>query len=319
MRFFFSLLALLLLQAGIAHAQGGDSYVKAGNAFYHARQWDKAIEQYRLSLKINPDHLGAMHNLGLAYQSKRDFGKAIRTFSEIKKMDRLYVPAYISLGLVYTQKVCYREAQREYTQAIALEPDNLVAHLNLAVVLAKQKQFAGAFRAAQKGLVVEPSSPHLHLLIANVYFAKQKYFLAKLEYVKALRLQPDMPSARIALALTLAHLGDYGQALEQIEIAKKLDADHPEIPRTLGKIFALQFRAQQKGGKEAVKYLRAAASSHPEDTEICRELADVLALKAEHKEARKWYRRILENPRASQEDRRAIEAILLACPKEIHK
>ena len=253
------LLGTLVLSAPTWAAEMGDSYVHKGNEFYHEQQWDKAIEQYQLALKINPEHLGALHNLGIAYQSKRDFSKAIATFQEIKKLDRLYVPAYISMGLIYAQKGLYRKAQAEYVRAAILEPDNLVARLNLAAILAKQGLYAQALRAARRGLAIAPTSPHLHLLIANVYFIKQKYAPAKLEYLKALKLQPQTPGARMMLALSMAHLGQFEAALTQMEIVKNLDINPVEIARNKGKILALRFYKEKLGWKEAVDALKFTA------------------------------------------------------------
>ncbi len=164
-----------LLASGVAFAEVGDSYLKQGNTFYHSGQWDKAIAQYKIALAINPDHLGAMHNLGLAYQSKKDFARAIKIFRKMKEDDRFYVPAYISLGLVYTQQGRYKDAEREYRKAAALEPNNLIPPLNLAAVMAKQGFYAGAARATKRGLAIEPGSPHFQLLLAKVKAAQQKH------------------------------------------------------------------------------------------------------------------------------------------------
>ena len=308
----------ILLACGSAtvFADVGDSYLKKGNQFYRQGQWEKAIEQYHLVLKINPENLAAMQNLGLAYQSKKDYGRAIETFCKIKKIDGLFVPAYISLGLVYAQKGCYDDSQHEYRQAIVLEPNNLVAHLNLAAVLAKQKKFAQAIRAARRGLKVSPSNPHLHLVLANIYCAKQKYSLAVRELKKVLHLQPQTPVARIMLAMALAHAGRFEEALSQMQIAKDLNSPPSEITYHTGKILALRFRAEQTGWKEAVDQLRAAANFSPDDIEIVKELADLLVAKSQYTEARKWYRRILENPKVSVQERLAIDGGMKAWPKE---
>ncbi len=302
--------------APVAQAETGDSYFRAGNEYYHQGLWDKAIDQYRLALKINPDHLPSLHNLGLAYQSKKDFDNAIATFEKIKTLDRLYVPVYISLGLVYVQKGLYKQAQMEYAKAIALEPNNLVAHLNLAVAYAKQADYPRALRAARRGRSVVPSNPHLHLLMGNIYFIEKKYVLAKSEYLKALKLQPQTPGARMILALCMAHLGNFDGALTQMEIVRNLDAMPAQVERTTGQILALRFYAQKTGWKEAVDTLRSAASKSNDDLEIYKELGDLLAAKAQYTDARRWYLRVLDNRAACQADKEAIAASMQSWPKE---
>ena len=298
-----------------AQAEMGDSYVHKGNEYYHEQQWDKAIEQYQLAIKINPEHLGALHNLGIAYQSKRDFAKAITTFQKIKKLDKLYVPAYISMGLIYAQKGLYKKAQAEYVRAVILEPDNLVAHLNLSAILAKQGFYVKALRAARRGLAIAPASPHLHLLIANVYFIKQKYALAKLEYLKALKLQPETPGARMMLALSMAHLGQFEGALTQMDIVKSLDIHPVEIARNKGKILALRFYKEKVGWKEAVDALKFAASQSGDDPEIYKELGDLMRAMSQVSEARKWYKRVLAGKTSSIADKTKVETIMKSWPK----
>ncbi len=311
--------AVLMWAAAVLPAaaeEEGGYFLKKGNEYYRAGKWDQAIEQYQQALKINPVHLGARHNLGLAYQSKKDFARAIEAFNKLKEVDRLFVPAYINLGLVYTQKGCYKEAQREYQEAISIEPNNLVAYLNLTAVFAKQKDYARAFRIARRGLAIEPASPHIHLLMANMYYLMKKYAPAKREYLKVLKIQSDVLPARMALALSLAHLGEYDRALSQMQIVKNLDPVLPDIPWVTGQIYALRFRAEKKNWKEAVEQLKLAASGNPDDIEICREFADILAANSQYTQARKYYRRILDNPKVSVEDRKEIESILQSWPKD---
>lgn len=316
MRILSVLIFFLFLLAGQAIAQVGDFYVKKGNEFYKEGKWDKAIEQFQLAIGINPGHMGARQNLGLAYQSKRDLTHAIEVFQAIKKDDPLFVPAYISLGLVYVQKGRYKDAEREYADAVGLEPDNLVAHLNLATVLAKQGEFGRASRAARRGLKISPSSPHLHLLLANIYYSMEKYPAAALEYQKALKAEPQATVPRVNLAMALAKIGKFDKALVQMEIVRSFEANLPQIPLYLGKIHAMRYRKEQKGWKEAVAEFRKAVLALPEDVEVYKELGDILAENAQYAEARKWYRRVLESPNASVGDRDSIESKMQSWPKE---
>ena len=316
MRCLAAVVLCFFLLSGIAIAEVGDSCLKKGNAYYHEGQWDKAIDQYQMAIRINPDHLGARQNLGLAYQSKRDFTHAMQAFEELKKMDPLFAPAYISLGLVYTQKGRYKDAEKEYRKAVELEPRNLVAHLNLAAILAKQKEYGQAFRAARRGLGIVPSSPHLHLLLANMYFNKEKYALAALEYRKALKSQSQIPAARLNLGMALARSGKFEQGLAQIAVVRNLDPNLLEIPMYLARVYAMRFHQEHKGWKEAVEQYRIAARRAPDEVEISKELGDILAENGQYTEARKCYGRVLKNPHTSIAERTAIESKMKSWPKE---
>ena len=50
--------------------------VDLGNAYYYAREFDQAIEQYRRTLEISPES-GVYQHLGLAYVQKHRYGEAI--------------------------------------------------------------------------------------------------------------------------------------------------------------------------------------------------------------------------------------------------
>ncbi len=311
-----ALAAGAILCAGIvpACAEVGDSYVKRGNEFYHESQWDKAIDQYLLAVKINPDSIRAWQNLGLAYQSKKDFKKAIATFEKIHGLYPEFTPAYISEGLLHAQLGSYAKAEKQYAKALRLEPDNLIGYLNMAAVLAKQKKYKQALRVVRGGLDREPSNPYLHLLAANVFLLNDKFALARREYLKVLKFQPQTPGARLALAKCMGHLDQYDQALQQVRLVQEFDAAYPALAKANAEVHALRYWKEGKDWDQAVELYRLAATQGRDDKEIWRKLGDLLAAKGKYDEARKWYRRILDDRNTSVKERNALEKNIQSWP-----
>jgi tetratricopeptide (TPR) repeat protein len=70
-----------------------------GDILYHARRYDEAIGQYRKTLEIDQNFLGAHQGLGKAYIQKSMFKEAVKEFvleSPVPFYRVIY--AYISLG-----------------------------------------------------------------------------------------------------------------------------------------------------------------------------------------------------------------------------
>lgn len=54
-----------------------NSYIKAGNQFYYAGNYEEAVLNYQQALKIDPDNSGAYINLSYAYVALGDFDSAV--------------------------------------------------------------------------------------------------------------------------------------------------------------------------------------------------------------------------------------------------
>src|SRR6516162_9965070 len=58
------------------------AYNNRGNAFSAKGEYDRAIQDYDQSIKLNPDYYRAFNNRGVAYQKKGEYQRAILDYDE---------------------------------------------------------------------------------------------------------------------------------------------------------------------------------------------------------------------------------------------
>ncbi|MEN9519505.1 MAG: hypothetical protein RLZZ381_2093 [Cyanobacteriota bacterium] len=59
-----------------------------GYAYFAQEQYDIAIRQYKEALKLYPEYVIALNNLGNVYEKKQMIIKAVETYKEVLKCDR---------------------------------------------------------------------------------------------------------------------------------------------------------------------------------------------------------------------------------------
>ena len=75
-------------QAVVAAKPGDyDTLVHLGNAAYDAREYAQAADAYERALKLHPDDVNVMTDLGTAYRNLGDFDRALELFRKARAVD----------------------------------------------------------------------------------------------------------------------------------------------------------------------------------------------------------------------------------------
>jgi tetratricopeptide (TPR) repeat protein len=61
-------------------------YINLGGLYYQLKEWDKAIEQFRLAINIKPDFANAYYNLAYSLKEKGDLEGAIAQLNTVKEL-----------------------------------------------------------------------------------------------------------------------------------------------------------------------------------------------------------------------------------------
>src|SRR5262245_36471397 len=98
------------------------AYHNRGNAYMAKGEYDRAVQDYGESIKLNPNYARAFNNRGVAYQKKGAHDLAIKDFDEAIKLNPNYVNAFANRAETYESKGEYERATRDYDEAIILNP-----------------------------------------------------------------------------------------------------------------------------------------------------------------------------------------------------
>ena len=116
-----------------APAAGAEFYLKRGEDFSGARQYDQAITDYTTAIRLKPDYAEAYNDRGFAYYLKGDAEPAIADYTRAIELRPDYPKAYNSRGVAYMAHG-YGAAKSvpDFDRAITLDPDFRYAYINRA-------------------------------------------------------------------------------------------------------------------------------------------------------------------------------------------
>ncbi|MDA3890787.1 MAG: SpoIIE family protein phosphatase [Salinivirgaceae bacterium] len=157
-------------KAIILDADVAEFYYYRGNAFAIVRQGDKALNDFKKALELNPDYLSALTNMGWDYLKQGEYKAALRHFTEFLKLIRNNPRRIISMGinarfLEILSELGWQsmrndelpKALRYFNNYIELAPKDPDAYLGLALVYFKYNDSDNALSYLDKAKSLEPA------------------------------------------------------------------------------------------------------------------------------------------------------------------
>jgi Tfp pilus assembly protein PilF len=111
---------------------------KIGIAYHQMMKLDDARKSYEQALKVKPDYVEVMNNLGTIYYSRKSFRRAISWYNKALKhaaAETRSASIYMNLGTAYFARKQYERATVAYQDAMKIDPDVFERHGNVGVIL----------------------------------------------------------------------------------------------------------------------------------------------------------------------------------------
>ncbi|TMK10002.1 MAG: tetratricopeptide repeat protein, partial [Alphaproteobacteria bacterium] len=86
------------------------AYNNRGNAYTAKGEYDRAVQDYDQSIKLDPNYARAFNNRGVAYQKKGEYDRAIEDFDASIKLNPDYASAFANRAQTYLNKGEYARA-----------------------------------------------------------------------------------------------------------------------------------------------------------------------------------------------------------------
>ena len=134
-----------------------------------------ASDELLASYRARPDDTASQHNLGNYLMERREYDRAIEAFEISRKLDPNSVSPLVNVALAYNAQGQNAQAEASLRRARQLDPTNGVVNLNLGMLLAEMNKLAeaeSAFRTAFKsesqsaqaaynlGVLLSKTNPH---------------------------------------------------------------------------------------------------------------------------------------------------------------
>jgi tetratricopeptide (TPR) repeat protein len=111
---------------------------KIGIAYHQQLQLDQARKYYESAIKLKPDYMEAINNLGTVFYGKKSYRRAISAYRRALKLapeDARSASIYMNLGTAFFARKNYEQATESYNAALKLDPDVFEHHGNYGVML----------------------------------------------------------------------------------------------------------------------------------------------------------------------------------------
>ncbi|WP_243369889.1 tetratricopeptide repeat protein [Geotalea sp. SG265] len=235
-------------------------HLRQGDAFMAAKEFPKAIDEYKAALKEKPDWPEVLQKLGDASMAVDNDDDAITYYKEAVRLKAKDDAIHYKLGLLYERQALLDEAVVEYRQYLSAVADNLDARRRLADIYTQRGSYPQAIEQYRALLKLKSDDAAVHLKLARVYVSSKDYAPAITEYLEATKLEPGNIEAHRELALLYRKKNQNDEAAKEYQAVLKVKKDDNDARTALTSIYV-------KGKKydELIDLLKEGVELNPKD------------------------------------------------------
>lgn len=139
-----------------------------GNAHYALNEYDEAIAQFEIAVKLKEDYSKAWVNMGIVHDANRNRRAARDAYIRAIELNPEDVLAHCHLGFNYQSAGENEKAMGYYQKALSIDPNSAQAHYNLGLAFAEARIFKEALIEWNKVIELDPDGPLGKIAAENV-------------------------------------------------------------------------------------------------------------------------------------------------------
>ncbi|HYW39866.1 MAG TPA: FG-GAP-like repeat-containing protein [Terriglobales bacterium] len=175
-----------------------------GSVYLNQQKTTEARQSFERALTLRasyPDTLAnSWNNLGLLDAREGRTGEAIGYFQEALKLSPDHLIALANLGSAYRQQKRWDDARKTYERALQVGPNDAEANYGLGMVFAQNDDTARAFDSLQKALKLRPVYPEALNNLGILYLRTQRRDEAVASFEECIRVAPAFDQSYLNLA-----------------------------------------------------------------------------------------------------------------------
>jgi eukaryotic-like serine/threonine-protein kinase len=220
------------VSAGNAGAAG---HVCLGTLENSTGNYDKAVDEFKTAVQLEPANDEAYVGLGAAYERSQNPAEAERTYQRIVKLRPTYWKGYNLLGGFYLRQGDFARAQMMFKKVTQITPESYRGYANLAAALLGQGSYQEAMPPLEQALAIRPSYG-TYSNLGTAYYHLRKYDEAVRSYQQAVKLNDKnyVTWGNLAEAQYMAGQRDqarasYNKAIALAEDGLKINPHDPQL------------------------------------------------------------------------------------------
>ena len=187
---------------------------------------------YNQVLKINPNHINALNNLGGLFKQLGETKTAKSFYNKTVKINPNFADGHNNLGIIYRELGDYQKAVSCYKKTIEINPNHIHSYNNLGIILEELGEYKKALSYYEKGIEINPNNINFywnaHILASDIDEA-----LSRLK--KLYKIDNKHTKAKIMIGALEGYKGNFDLFND---ILTSSDSDHP-YTRSAKWIFSL--------------------------------------------------------------------------------
>jgi tetratricopeptide (TPR) repeat protein len=217
-----------------------DDHLLLGRLYRLNNDLQKAENELKIAVKLDPDSEEAVTTLSLLYSDEGDTTHALQVLSSVPDKGRS-AKLYAALGATYEQRKDFKNAIDAYKHAIQLDRDNLDAIRGLAENLLNDGQIDAALDQYKVIADANPEDAQTYLRISEIYRRQGKYDQALESLKKAEAMVPDALEVPYNVAVVYEAQARYDEAAkilqDLLKKTEKADNNYSQADRNNRAIF----------------------------------------------------------------------------------
>ena len=148
-----ALFVFIGLPALTAEAQRTEADVYVGQAIvdFDDKRYDSALDNLRLALEVEPDHVQALYYTGVVYMAQRQPARAVPFLERARARVPSDSVIAFQLGLAYFAEERYDRAEPQLEEAFRAQPDLDGLGYYVGFLRYRKKDYRGALQAFRGG------------------------------------------------------------------------------------------------------------------------------------------------------------------------
>ncbi|MCP4615048.1 MAG: tetratricopeptide repeat protein [Bradyrhizobium sp.] len=200
------------------------AYNNRGNAYIAKGDFDRAIQDFDQSIKLNANYAKPLSNRGVALMRKGEYDGAIEAFDEAIRLKPSYANAYLNRAEAYLKKGDHARAIEDYDEAIRLNPGLDIVWHGRCWAQAVLGDLQPALEACNKALQSGINNAATYDSLGLIHLKMEQPGKAIDDYDAAVRLNPKLASALYGRGLARLKTGDKAGSDADIAAAKAIAA-----------------------------------------------------------------------------------------------
>jgi len=193
-----------------------DNHLLLGRLYRLNNDLQKAENELKTAVKLDPDSEEAITTLSLLYTDEGDTAHALAVLSSVPDTRRS-AKLYAALGATYEQRKEYKSAIDAYKHAIQLDRDNLDAIRGLAENLLNDGQIDAALDQYKVIADANPEDAQTYLRISEIYRRQGKFDEALEGLKQAQAMVPDALEVPYNIAVVYQAQARYDEAVKVLQ------------------------------------------------------------------------------------------------------